>query len=495
MNRIFVSLIGSLFIAGCSPNNNESQTRDVATCIGTDSALFSSLDSGMRGRVKFVGEPERLYSIQNKMTEYGIPEMSLTVINGGVIETSQNYPIPVEANQCNRLFQAASLSKPVTVMAAMRMQTSGEIDLDRDIQDYLRNFSLPEGAQTNTDRVTLRNVFTHTSGITPGGYQGYARSTVMPSDVDILRGAEGVNSARIEVISKPNQYMAYSGGGYTLAELALQDHFDESFEKLMNDWLLDPIGMADSEFSQPLHVDKYQRVAMGHAASGDSIDGGWHNYPEQAAAGLWSTSHDLAKFMIEIYRAYHGESTIFSQELINQMLEEERDRSVYGFIVDRSNDGLSITHYGGNAGYRTGMTIDLVTGNGLVYLTNSDNGGNLGNELLLSAAQVYGWNQFAQVEVERATVETEILASLAGDYKWNGEVDVRIAYDSEAQQLSLFFPNGDEYRLDAIVGENLDFVHASTGVQLSFLSEYDYQTFTLYGRNAERVVSVMEGTE
>ena len=168
------------------------------------------------------------------------------------------------------------------------------------------------------------------------------------------------------------------------------------------------------------------------------------------------------------------------------MIKDERDGLVYGFIVNRSNDDISLTHYGGNAGYRTGMTISLTTGNGLVYLINSDNGGSLGNELLLSAAQVYDWSHFQQVQVQRAQVSSETLKKLPGEYTWNGQIDLSVSINENEDMISLHFPNGDAYELTAIEGEQLDFIHSSTGVQVSFLRDEDFQSFSLYGQKAVR---------
>ena len=160
---------------------------------------------------------------------------------------------------------------------------------------------------------------------------------------------------------------------------------------------------------------------------------------------------------------------------------------MYGFILNRNGDDIAITHYGGNAGYRTGMTISLTSGNGLVYLTNSDNGGALGNELLLSASQVYNWQHFKQINVQRKQVSSEILKGLAGKYKWNDQIDLSISFDENTDLISLFFPNGDEYQLTPIRGDELDFIHPNTGVKISFLKSDKLSSFTLYGQIAVKM--------
>ncbi len=497
MKKSIFQILILLIIGSCSfqpKDANDPVSKNANPgCINPDIASERKdlLENGIRGKVKFLGEPDNFSSISDQMTKYKIPALSLAVINQGEIEWAdiyKNEDFPDEQSlDCNSIFQAASLSKPVTVLAAVRMASAGEIDLDTNIQDYLKDFKLPEGKQTAENPVTFRNIFSHTSGINPGGYQGYARNLPFPSDLEVLRGSEGVNTPAIEVSSLPNETLAYSGGAYTLAEVALQNIFNEEFSTIMKQWILDPAGMNHSEFTQPLPASDSNRAAKGYTYSGDMVEGGWRNHPEQAAAGLWSNSVDLAKFLIEIYRAYHGESSIFSQSEINSLLSDERDGHVYGFIVDRSGDDISITHYGGNEGYRTGMTISLTSGNGFVYLTNSDNGGALGNELLLSASKVYDWQHFKQTEVQRNEIDPIILKGLSGKYKWNDQIDLSITFDENDGLISLYFPNGDEYKLIPVAGDELEFIHPNTGITVTFSEKDEFDSFILYGQNAVKL--------
>lgn len=497
MDKFILQAFICIFLLSCSSlpddSNEASGPQLRANCISQEGSVErkTQLEQGIRGQVKFLGEPDNLSSISQQMSAYSIPALSLAIINQGEIEWADLYQNPsfseAQKLDCNSIFQAASLSKPVTFMAALRMHASGEIDLDRNIQEYLKNFEIPQGKQSAENPITFRNLFSHTSGLNPGGYQGYARDLDMPADLDILQGLEGVNSPAIEVVTAPNEVLAYSGGGYTLAELALQDIYDDTFANIMKKWMLEPVGMKSSEFTQPLPDSMADQVAKGYDYSGKVLDGGWRNHPEQAAAGLWSNAIDLATFLIEIYKGYQGRSSIFSQDDIKSILRDERDDHVYGFIVNRTDDDISLTHYGGNVGYRTGMTISLTSGKGLAYLINSDNGGPLGNELLLSASELYDWQHFKQTNVSRKQVSSDVLKGLAGDYKWNNQIDLKITYDESDSLISLFFPNGDEYKLVAIEGDELDFIHPNTGVQASFLEKENLQSFILYGQTAVKV--------
>ena len=487
---LFISLSSCNFNKEQADDHKASSDQSICFCQKEATAKKSELENGIREQVKFLDEEEELQSIPSKLTEYTIPALSISVIEHGEISWSELYQNPDFATQgdldCSTIFQAASLSKPVTFMAALRMEAAGAIDMDRDIEFYLKDFQLPEGEQSAENPVTFRNLFSHTSGISRGGYLGYDQDSALPSDLDILKGSPGVNTPPIQVASPPNENLAYSGGGYTLAELALQDIFQTEFSQIMNQWILRPLQMKHSLFDQPLPDSYAQRVAKGYDTNGEMIKGGWNNYPQQAAAGLWSTSQEMALFLIEIYKAYHGKSALFTQAEIEAMLDQQREGHVYGFIIQREGDAISLTHYGGNVGYRSGMTINLTSGNGLVYLINSDIGADLGNELLLSASEVYDWPHFKQTAVRRGEISEDSLQALAGDYFWNNQIELSLEFDKEQKQIVLVFPNGDRYELYPVQSNGLQLIHPKTGVMISFRKEDAMEVFSLYGQKAVR---------
>ncbi|WP_210758479.1 serine hydrolase domain-containing protein [Croceimicrobium hydrocarbonivorans] len=496
MKKLLIPSILFFSLSSCNFNKEQavdhkgSSDQSLCFCQKEAIAKKTELEYGIREQVKFLDEEEELQSIQSKLTEYTIPALSLSVIEHGEISWSELYQNPAFATQseldCSTIFQAASLSKPVTYMAALRMEAAGAIDMDRDIESYLKDFHLPEGEQSAENPVTFRNLFSHTSGISRGGYLGYDQDSALPSDLDILKGSPGVNTPAIQVALPPNFTLSYSGGGYTLAELALQDIFQAEFPEIMDQWILRPLQMKHSLFDQPLPDSLAPRVAKGHDTNGKMINGGWNNYPQQAAAGLWSTSQDMALFLIEIYKAYHGKSALFTQAEIEAMLDQQREGHVYGFIIQRAGNAISLTHYGGNVGYRSGMTINLTNGNGLVYLINSDNGADLGNELLLSASAVYDWPHFKQTAVSRGEISEDSLQALAGDYKWNDQIDLSLEFDTKHKQIVLVFPNGDRYGLCPVQSNGLQLIHPKTGVMISFRKEDALEVFSLYGQKAVR---------
>ena len=450
-------------------------------------ARKQQVERGMLPNVVFVGESKPA-SVETRMTRYQVPAMSVAVIHDGKLDWSATWG-KLQADgpraDCSSLFQAASLSKPVALFAALRMEQERVIDFDLNIETYLTSYRLPAGQQTDAHPVTFGNVFAHTSGITPGGYAGYAQGQPIPSDQQIVRAEAPANSRKVEVLTAPGISLAYSGGGYTVAEIALQDLLHKPFERIMHEWLLAPVGMLEANFTQPLPAASRPYAARGHLADGSAVPGGWNNHPEQAAAGLWATASDMAVFLIEIGKGYRGESKVFAQASIRKLLAKPIDGHAYGFRLIGEGDRTFITHYGGNVGYRAGMTLNLSTGDGAVFMTNSDNGSDLGREFLAAVSRVYNWPMFREVQVTRATQPVDVLRSLAGRYvfaKQNSQVSV--IYENNA--LTLVFPNGDRYAMTPIQGAPREFIHPETAVRASFEGEGADLRIQLYGQTGRR---------
>jgi CubicO group peptidase (beta-lactamase class C family) len=458
---------------------------------GDDRPNMTAIESNLLPKVRFLGEPESGSPVSERIDFLKVPAISFALIKGGRVKWTSAYGTRIAGEDdpvtCETLFQAASLSKPLTLIAAVRMQDAGLIDLDVDIQNYLRDYTLPTGEQSAANPITFRNLLEHTSGLTPGGFLGYHRDLALPTDIDILNGTGVANSPRLESLKQPGAELAYSGGGYTVVEVAMQDVAGKPFDDLMSEWILGPLNMQSSEFTQPLPASRAKEVAQGHDGKGKTIDGGWNNYPEQAAAGLWSTAGDLAKFIVEIFKAYHRQSDEIDKDAIHNLLHDQRDGHAYGFIVSgNEGEAPTITHYGGNIGYRSFMFINLQTGDGAVYLTSSDAGGNLGSEFLYSASRVYGWQSYQQEEAVRAFRSEAALKRLVGEYAFNENLKVTIDYSDSEKAIGVNFPNGDRYYLVPIAGDS-QFIHANTGVTVSFAIDADTQSLTLYGDTAKRV--------
>ena len=210
--------------------------------------------------------------------------------------------------------------------------------------------------------------------------------------------------------------------------------------------------------------------------------------PDQAAAGLWSTSEDWANFLIEISKGYRKESKVFSKALVSNLLAEPIEHHAYGFILVGEGEDLTLVHHGGNVGYRSTMMINLASGDGAAFLTNSDNGSALIGELLRSISHTYGWSHFNQLEFNARTRKPEELRPFVGEYEFKQHGwRVKVVYDQTAKNISVIFPNHDRYHLVPTTEAAAHFVHPETGVEVRFEQESNGHRIHLYGQIGNRI--------
>jgi len=331
------------------------------------------------------------------MKKHGVPGVSVAVFRGFQLEWALGYGVtsldtkkPVDALT---LFQAASISKPVAALAAMRLVQDKRLILDRNINEYLISWKLPENELTRSTPVTLRQLMSHTAGLTVHGFKGYAQGESVPTLQQVLDGQKPANSEPVRVTVAPGTKFEYSGGGYTILQLLLMDLTHLPFPELMRAMVLDPVGMRFSTYEQPLPAAIVEFATSGHE-KGKVIDGERHTYPEMAAAGLWTTPSELAKFAIAIQRARLGlPDAILSKELAISMTTAIIPGSYgLGFEPMRPSDTEKrfFGHTGGNFGYRCMLLATLNGGNGVVVMTNGDQFEAV-SQIVNAAVAAYGW--------------------------------------------------------------------------------------------------------
>jgi CubicO group peptidase (beta-lactamase class C family) len=232
-----------------------------------------------------------------------------------------------------------------------------------------------------------------TAGIRVPGFLGYELGAPLPTLIQILDGTPPANSPPVTVIAVPGSAYHYSGGGYEIAEVLMGDTLHKPFVEAMNDLVLKPAGMSHSTFAQPLPEALRANAATGHFGDGTELQGGFRVCPEHAAAGLWSTPTDIAKLLLLVGRAWRGESALFlTPETAREMLTRQAVGPYgLGAAIAESEGALIVMKRGQNIGYQSYLILMPGEGQGMVVMTNSDNGSKLAEALIRKAAEVLGW--------------------------------------------------------------------------------------------------------
>ncbi|TSC23637.1 serine hydrolase [Corallococcus sp. Z5C101001] len=359
-------------------------------------ARVARVEAGLAPVVIEGEKPQRL-TIQQWMALYQIPGLSIAVFDKNAIVWAKTYGVKdaggSEPVTLETLFQAGSISKPVTAMAALHFVEAGKWSLDENINDKLRSWKLPENDFTKEQKVTLRKLLSHSGGTTVHGFPGYAVDAPMPTLVQVLDGVAPANTSPVRVDIVPGTQTRYSGGGTSIVQLMMVDQLQKPFPQIMSEAVLKPLGMTQSSFEQPPAPDRAARTASGTYSNGKSVAGRWHVYPEMAAAGLWTTPSDLARVAIEVAKAKAGKSTrVLSQSMAKQMLSQQSERFGLGFQLIPGADGFG--HGGADEGFQASLTSFSDTGAGVVVMANSDNGFLLFDRIIASVASEYAWATF-----------------------------------------------------------------------------------------------------
>ena len=383
-----------------------------------DAAAIARIESGLRPAIALAASPVPTESLAAAMARLKVPGMSVAVIKDGKVAWSRGYGVAWAGGPAvtpQTLFQAASVSKPVAAMAALRMVEQGRLDLDAGIDTALTSWRLPDGK----GKPTLRQLLSHTGGMSVSGFPGYAADKSAPTLAQVLDGAWAANTRAVRVDAAPGSAFRYSGGGYTVLQQAMIDRSGQPFDVLLRESVLAPLGMGDSSFAQPLPAASQARAARAHDENGKPYRGGAHTYPELAAAGLWTTAQDLARFALAIQNgAAGGDNGVISPGMTRTMLTPIMNNYALGLNIQ--DDGKGFGHNGANMGFRALMVASTAGGDGAVILTNGDNGGPLADSLVRAIAHEYGWS-FNQTRLRPAVeLSPEQKKALVGKYEIEG---------------------------------------------------------------------------
>jgi CubicO group peptidase (beta-lactamase class C family) len=408
--KLTVSLPAMLALLTVVSGGASGPPRPQTPSVPSAAARAARVEQGLLPGITISGRPLPGRALAARMADLKVPGVSIAVINGGAIEWARGYGVAETGSATpvtpRTLFQAASVSKPVAALGALRLVERGQLSLDQDVNERLTSWKVAENEFTKQEKVTLRRLLSHSAGLTVHGFPGYAADAPVPSLIQVLDGMKPANTAAIRADVLPGSVWRYSGGGFTVVQQLLVDVTGRPFPALLKDLVLVPVGMADSTYDQPLPESRRAAAASGHRADGSLLPGRSHTYPELAAAGLWTTPTDLARFLIEIQKALEGRSKVITADTARQMITIQKGSYGLGLSLEGAGAAVSFGHGGANAGFRCAMTAFVAGGRGAVVMTNGDQGGRLGTELLPRPRQK-----------TVVAVDAAVLAPLAGRYE------------------------------------------------------------------------------
>ncbi len=341
------------------------------------------------------------------MAHCATPGISLGLIDGCQIDWAKGYGKRChqggELVQTSTPFQAGSISKPVFALAIMTLVQDGRLDLDADVNGYLTSWRVPSTVGWQP-KVTLRQLLSHTAGTTVHGFPGYPASGPWPTVLQILNGETPANTRPVVVDGLPGTQFRYSGGGTTIAQQVLVDVLERPFPRIMEDLVLGPLGMADSTYEQPLPPPIAARAAIAHPWNGVPTPGGWHVYPEMAAAGLWTTARDLALLGHDFLSTLQGRRSQLGlkQETAEAMLRPQLPEQTsgqdsfmgLGWQCAGEGDSFRFGHDGADHGFLARLRLVPAGGQGAIAMINSIQGWPLLDELFGAIRHEYSWPLF-----------------------------------------------------------------------------------------------------
>jgi CubicO group peptidase (beta-lactamase class C family) len=387
----------------------------------SEEARIERVLSGLRAPIAIKGQPAERWTLAELMAQSHLPGISIAVIDNDQIAWARGFGDKeagtTDPVTTSTLFQAQSISKAVTATATLVLVNSRRLSLDESPNVYLKSWKLPYNDYQAREKVTLRRILSHSSGLNVGSFAGYRIGEPLPTLLQILNGEKPANNPPIRIDFIPGSKSRYSGGGAEVMQQLLTDVKGEPFPQLMSRLVLAPVGMMLSTYEQPLPKARWAEAASGHDGDSAVMKGRWLIQPQLAAGGLWTTPTDLAKWALEITKAWKGEpNKLFSKRIATEMLTVQKPPYGLGVEVQGAGPSLQFSHGGSNLGFRAQVVMFPAVGKGAVIMANGDRADWVIGNLIRSIASEYDWPAFKQTEREVVPLSTAQLEALVGVY-------------------------------------------------------------------------------
>jgi CubicO group peptidase (beta-lactamase class C family) len=432
------------------------------------------------------------WNILDRMKKYKVNGISIAVIHDYKIEWAKGYGMAdVSENRPvteNTLFQAASISKSLNSLGVLKLVEEKKIDCDSDLNKYLISWKIPYDDKTGGKKITVKELLSHTAGLTIHGFAGYDRDKEKPTLIQVLNGEKPANSMAVRSFQEPGKSFSYSGGGTTILQLLITDITQLPYEVYMQKEVLNPLGMTSSCYCQPPDETRSKLLATGYKADGKEVTGKYHVYVEKAAAGLWTNPTDLCKYVIETELALHGEShKVISPEMTQFRLTTVMEDAALGVFVNSRVTGSYkyFNHNGGNEGFLSTYYGCKDSGEGVAIMINSEDW-TIIDEILNSVATVYNWKDFYLPEIKTPVeVSEDLVMKYLGKYQMGLRM-FEIVADSTGVGIKM--GNNAPWTI-YFISDTEFFVKETRGtVKFTFSPDGKVTGFTTNGMTAKKVI-------
>lgn len=393
---------------------------------------IKALEKGLLRQVYFKGQrPEKL-RLLDRMTFYKVPGVSLAVMDKFKIEWVRTYGykdvIDYQKITPETVFQAGELSQPVAAAVTLRLCDKKQLNLEEDVGPYYTEKAFAGKKFRPAERLSfkLSQVLSHSAGFYPWTSTGYQPGAPLPDLTHVLRGEEPAGNFFSLRGFEPRAGVRFSDFNYVLLQLYLEEKTGKKLEELGREEVFEALGLKKTSFGQPVTDD----LAVGHERLGQAVEGKFYRYPELAARGLWTNPSEYLTFLIELMNCAQGKTHGFiSSELARAMLSPQVDGSGFGFRLDGQHEKFKILMKGRTKGYRSAVLIYPALGQGVVVMTNSDNGGVLIEEILHGLSAIYDWPDYKPEEKPLYRLDPSIYAQYVGRYQVNNDYFLDVTYE------------------------------------------------------------------
>jgi CubicO group peptidase (beta-lactamase class C family) len=323
--------------------------------------------------------------VPDRLARYGIPGASIVLIENGQVGPVKAYGEALTESHApmtaETVFQLASITKTVTTWGVLHLVEKGVLDLDSPVEPHLTRWHWP-ASRFDSSGVTVRRLLSHTAGFSVHGYLGWPPDIGLPSLEESLNGTNN-GSGPVELIQEPGAAFLYSGGGYTILQLLVEEVTQEPFATFMAREVVGPLGLTSTSYLW--RDDLRPRTAGAYGSQSERLPN--YLFTEEGAASLYATGPDLARFVVASMTGpgaeRPGRGVISPESVTLARTPAPASGGGYGLGVEiwPVVQGVVVGHGGGNRGWRTRWVAIPERGVGLVILTNSENGQTLTNEV------------------------------------------------------------------------------------------------------------------